>query len=156
MPELHEKMNGSMARGMIIAFYKRISGRIELSASEAQEKDRGDHMEHEKRQYRRFPMDAGTLIGRLDHDHTVDIMDMSVGGAAVKADRRLTVGSEYAMKLETPDGGIAVKGVVVRSRMLGIWENFQGERVPIYASAVKFREGSEEQIADFLCGAILA
>ena len=113
-------------------------------------------MDHDKRQYRRFPMDAGTLIGRLGQDHTVDVINVSVGGAAVKADRRFAVGSEYAVKLETPEGGIDVQGVVVRSRMLGLWENFHGDRVPIYASAVKFHEGSEEQIADFLCGAILA
>jgi len=113
-------------------------------------------MEHDKRQYRRFPMSAGKLVGRLDGDHTVDVIDMSVGGAALKADRRFAVGSEFVVKIETPESGIDVQGVIVRSHMLGVWQNFHGERVPIYASAVKFREGTEERIADFLCGAILA
>jgi len=113
-------------------------------------------MDHDKRQYRRFPMDAGTLIGRLGQDHTVDVINVSVGGAAVKADRRFAVGSEYAVKLETPEGGIDVQGVVVRSRIFDVSENIQGKRMPVYASAMKFHEGSEERIADFLCDTILA
>lgn len=101
-------------------------------------------------------MAAGMLVGRLGQDHTVEVIDMSVGGAAVKAGRRFAVGSEYAVKIETPDGAIDVRGVVVRSRMLNIRENLQGNRVPVYASAMRFHEGSEERIADFLCGAMLA
>jgi len=113
-------------------------------------------MGQEKRQYKRFPIPAGTLIGRLDQVHTVDVLDMSVSGAALKVDRRIPVGHEFSMKLESMDSGIDVQGVIVRSRMLTIWENFRGARVPIYASAVRFREGSEDQIADFLCVAIQA
>ena len=113
-------------------------------------------MGQEKRQYKRFPVPAGALIGRLDQVHTVDVLDVSVSGAALKVERRFSVGSEFAMKLETPDSGIDVQGVIVRSRMLTIRETFHGARVPIYASAVRFHEGSEERIADFLCGAILA
>jgi hypothetical protein len=113
-------------------------------------------MGQEKRQYKRFPMPAGILIGRLDQVHTVDVLDMSVSGAALKVNRRFSVGSEFAMKFATPDIDIDVQGVIVRSRMVTIWENFHGARIPVYASAVRFHEGSEERIADFLCGAILA
>jgi hypothetical protein len=113
-------------------------------------------MDREKRQHRRFSMSAGKLVGRLGAVHTADVIDISVGGAALKADRRFAVGSEFGVKIEAPEGDMHVQGVIIRSHMLGVWRNLRGEQVPIYASAVKFREGSEERIADFLCGVILA
>ena len=113
-------------------------------------------MGHDKRQYRRFPIAERTLLGRLGQDHTVEIIDMSVGGAAVKAGRRFSIGSEQSVKIETPYGAIDVQGVVVRSRIFDVSENIQGKRMPVYASAMKFHEGSEERIADFLCDTILA
>jgi len=113
-------------------------------------------MDHDKRQYRRFPVAPGTLVGRLGRGHTVDVIDMSVGGAAVKADRRFSVGSEQSVRIETPYGVIDVQGVVVRSRIYDVAENLRGKRMPVYASAMRFHEGSEERIADFLCDTILA
>ena len=113
-------------------------------------------MESEKRQFKRFKVNTDKLVGRLDQDQTVDIVDMSVGGAALHARRRLAVGNRYAIRLENPDGGIDVLGVVVRSRMTGIGETYHGERVPVYSAALQFHEGSEEQLADFICGSMLA
>ncbi len=113
-------------------------------------------MDNDKRQYRRFPIAEGALLGRVGGDHTVEVIDMSVGGAAVKAVRRLSIGSEHDVKIETPYGAIEVRGVVVRSRMLNIRENLLGKRVPVYASAMRFHEGSEERVSDFLCDVVLA
>ena len=113
-------------------------------------------MDQDKRQYRRFPMAEGALLGRLGQDHTVEVINMSVGGAALKASRRFSVGSEHSVKIETPYGAIDVRGVVVRSRMHSLWENIRGERVPIFASAMRFHEGSEDRIADFLCDTVLS
>lgn len=112
-------------------------------------------MDNEKRQFRRFAVEEKTIVGRLGSDHTVGIIDMSVGGAAVKADRRFPVGSEHEVRIETQHGALDVQGVVVRSRIYSLWENLQGERQPVYAAAMKFHEGSEDLIADFLTGAIL-
>lgn len=113
-------------------------------------------MDNDKRQYRRFPITEGVLIGRVGGDHTVEVIDMSVGGAAVKADRRFSIGSEHAVKIATPYGAIDVRGVVVRSRVLNVWENFQGKKVPVYSAAMRFHEGSEDRIVDFLCDTVLA
>jgi|MudIll2142460700_1097286.scaffolds.fasta_scaffold246379_2 hypothetical protein len=110
----------------------------------------------EKRNFRRFKLREGALVGRLDQAHAVDVVDLSVGGAALRTDQRFAVGSEYAMRLEILEGGIDVRGVVVRSRMIGTGELYHGERGTVYAAAMRFHEGSEDQIADFICGAILA
>jgi hypothetical protein len=110
----------------------------------------------EKRMYRRFRLREGALLGRLDQGLSVDVVDLSVGGAGLRTDQRFAVGSEHAMRLEIPEGRVDVQGVVVRSRMIGISELYRGEQATVYAAAMRFREGSEDQIADFICGAIVA
>jgi PilZ domain len=110
----------------------------------------------EKRVYRRFRLREGALVGRLDRGPYVDVVDLSVGGAGLRTDQRFAVGSEHALRLEIPEGGIDVQGVVVRSRVIGTGELYRGEQATVFAAAMHFREGSEDQIADFICGAILA
>ena len=112
-------------------------------------------MDHDKRQYRRFPIAEGALLGRLSQEHTIEVIDMSIGGASMKTGRRFSVGSEHAVKIETPLGAIDVRGVVVRSRMISVRENFQGKRMPVYIAAMRFLEGSTERISDFLYEAMV-
>ena len=49
-------------------------------------------MAREKRQHKRFSVKRDGLIGRLEDDRIVDIIDLSVGGIAMKAGSRLVVG----------------------------------------------------------------
>jgi hypothetical protein len=110
----------------------------------------------EKRQHKRFPVRDGRLAGRLDRTHTVDIVDMSAGGAALRAGRRLTAGREYTMRFGSLMNSVEVQGVIIRSRLLSSEEAFHGARVFVYSAAMQFREGSEDRITDFICDAILA
>jgi hypothetical protein len=48
----------------------------------------------DKRQNKRFKIELDGLIVWLDDDHHVDIIDLSVGGVAIKSSRRLVVGRE--------------------------------------------------------------
>ena len=84
-------------------------------------------------------------VERLEPNPNIPVL---ASGDTVRVHSRIVEGDRERIQV--------VQGVIVRSHMLGVWQNFHGERVPIYASAVKFREGTEERIADFLCGAILA
>ena len=43
-----------------------------------------------------------------------------------------------------------MRGVVVRSELIGIEERGNGERVTIYTAGMLFKEGSTEKLADFL------
>ena len=70
-------------------------------------------MEIQKRRYRRFKLRKGALVGRIDKDQAVDVVDIGVGGAGLKADRSFAVGSECSVRLGIPEGGVDVKGVIV-------------------------------------------
>jgi hypothetical protein len=109
----------------------------------------------DKRQNKRFKMALEGLIGRLDDDHLVDIIDLSVGGIAIKSGRRLVVGREYFIRLHARNHSLEVRGTVIWSRIVDNKESPFGQRSPVYASAMRLQEGSEDRVTDFICDALL-
>ena len=109
-----------------------------------------------KRQHKRFKMSLDGLNGRLDDDQLVDIIDLSVGGIAIKSDRRLPVGKEYLIRLNAGKHSLEVRGTVVWSRFVDDGEALFGQRSAVYASALRLQEGSEDRVTDFICDALLA
>jgi PilZ domain len=112
-------------------------------------------LSEDKRQDRRFKVSLEGLIGRLDDDQLVDIIDLSVSGIAIKSGRRLAVGREYNMRLNARKHSLKVRGTVVWSRIVDNEEDPFGRRSPVYASALRLQEGSEDQVTDFICDALL-
>jgi hypothetical protein len=108
------------------------------------------------RQHKRFKVRHEGLIGRLGDEHLVDIIDLSVGGIAMKAGSRLAVGREYFMRLYDRRNSLDVRGTIIRSRIVENKQTLFGQRSPVYASAMKLQEGSEERVVDFICEALLA
>jgi hypothetical protein len=108
------------------------------------------------RQHKRFKVPVASLIGRLDNDQTVDIIDLSVAGIAIKSKRRLIIGSEYFMRLHARDHILAVHCTAVRSRIIDSGEDSFGQRGRVYVSAMRFQGGSEDRVTDFICDALLA
>jgi len=103
-----------------------------------------------KRRHKRYKLDLIEISGKMSLSDKVEIMNISVGGVALKADRRLDMGREYLIKLGEKGKSIDVKGVVVRSELSGMEQGKSGEQVLIYSAGMKFKEGQEEKIADFL------
>jgi hypothetical protein len=108
------------------------------------------HIMQDKRRHKRFRLDLVEINGKMILADKVEIIDISLGGVALKADRRLNIGKEYVIKLGDKGKHIDVKGVVVRSELIGIEERTNGERVSIYKAGLMFKEGQADQIADFL------
>lgn len=106
------------------------------------------------RRYKRFRLDLIEINGKMRFADKVEIVDISFGGVALKADSRLNIGREYVIRLGDGENSLDVKGIVVRSELSGIEERANGERVSIYTAGMRFQEGSEEKIADFFHNAI--
>ncbi len=104
----------------------------------------------DKRRHKRFRLDLIEINGKMSLADKVEIIDISIGGVALKADRRLNIGREYLIKLGEKGKSIDVKGIVVRSELSGIEERANGERVLIYKAGMKFKDGSADKVADFL------
>jgi hypothetical protein len=56
----------------------------------------------------------GVLQARVRPGHTVDILDVSAGGALIETERRLLPGSVVDLHLATSSGHMAMRGQVLR------------------------------------------
>jgi c-di-GMP-binding flagellar brake protein YcgR len=90
------------------------------------------------------------INGKMILADRVEIIDISLGGVALKTDRRLNVGKEYLIKLGDKGKSIDVKGIIVRCELSKIEERNTGERVSIYTAGMMFKDVSPDTITDFL------
>jgi hypothetical protein len=102
----------------------------------------------ESRRYKRFPVDVLEISGRMVLATYVKVFDISVGGVSFKADRRLNMGSEYALKMESGGKELLVKGVIVRSSLSESIKDSRGNIIPIYSAGMKFSDTSEQKFKE--------
>jgi hypothetical protein len=107
-------------------------------------------MMQDKRRHKRFRLDLMEINGKIILANKVEILDISLGGIALKTDRRLNVDKEYLIMLGDKGKHIDVKGIIVRCELIKIEERGNGERVPIYTAGMMFKDVSPDKIADFL------
>jgi hypothetical protein len=106
-----------------------------------------------RRQYERFTVDILEINGKMMFAREVKILDISLGGVSLKADKRLNIGNEYTLKVEGKGKNLSIKGVVVWSWLSESKEDERGNVVPIYTAGMKFIDVSDENlraIGDFL------
>lgn len=104
-------------------------------------------MEKNARRYKRFAIEAMKIKGRLMFSKVVDIIDVSLGGISLKADRRLNIGSEYILKIEEKGLQVSIKATVVWASLLESIKSANGDLVPIYAVGMKFNESGNDKIS---------
>lgn len=102
----------------------------------------------EKRRDKRFLVDIMEITGRMVLSTYVKIFDISIGGISFKANRRLNMGGEYSLKMESKGGNLTVKGIIVRSSLSGSIKDHIGNVVPVYAAGMQFTDTSEEKIKE--------
>jgi hypothetical protein len=102
------------------------------------------------RRHKRYRLDLVEINGKMSLADKVEIIDISIGGVALKTDRRLDPGREYMLRLGEKGKCIDVTGVIVRSTLSGIEERANNDNVTIYTVGMKFKEGSTEKITNFL------
>ncbi len=103
-----------------------------------------------QRRHKRFKLDLIAIDGKMSSAGKVDIIDISRGGVALKAYRKLDIGKECLLTLRHGGKSINVKGSVVRSELSGIEERLNGDRITVYSAGIVFKEVPEDKIKDFL------
>jgi Tfp pilus assembly protein PilZ len=107
-------------------------------------------MEKNERRYKRFTIGSMKIKGRLIFSKIVDIVDISLGGISLKADRRLNIGGEYILKIEEKGLHISVKATVIWASLHESVKSANGDLVPIYAVGMKFNESENEKISKLI------
>ncbi len=105
-------------------------------------------MGDERRLHKRFVVEGieGTLMFATD----VDILNISINGVALKANRRLEIGREYTLKLEYLERAVSMNGVVIWSVLSELGKGPHEERVPIYKAGMKFTNVISDKMAGLL------
>jgi hypothetical protein len=102
------------------------------------------------RKQTRFKLDLLDLSSKMSLVGKVSLIDISLGGVALKADKKLNIGKECLMMLGYEGKLIKVKGIVVRSELSGIEEQTDGETITIYSVGIFFKDESIGTVRDFL------
>jgi Tfp pilus assembly protein PilZ len=102
------------------------------------------------RKHKRFKLDLIDMSSKMSLIGKVEIIDISLGGVALKADRKLNIGKECLLMLGYEDRHINVKGIVVRSELSGIEERAAGEKATIYSAGILFKDESADKVKVFL------
>jgi len=90
----------------------------------------------ENRKFRRYDVDS--VHGRLAYLSDIDILNISMDGAAIATTQRLSIDREYAIRLNYEDSGLTLRGKIVWSVLSHSKTLKNGEVSPVYKAGVKF------------------
>lgn len=102
------------------------------------------------RRHKRFKLNLYDLSSKMSLIGEVEILDISVVGVAVKADRKLNIGKEYMITLKSEGKHIKMNGVVVRSELSGIEERVDRGEVTVYSAGILLKDESADKMKHFL------
>jgi len=100
----------------------------------------------EKRQHKRLNIELRGMSGKMAFTSYVNIIDISTGGIAFEADRRLNMGRQYTLSILHDKQVIQVKGTVVWSIIRKCEKDDGGNVIPVYKAGMKFSDESRETI----------
>lgn len=102
----------------------------------------------EKRTYQRFDVDGldGTMVLASD----VKIINLSLGGAAIEADRRLDRGRRYSLRISNQSQDLILTGKIAWSKFKRIKKDKGGENRPVYKAGIKFVDTFDPKVEGLL------
>jgi len=100
----------------------------------------------DKRVYKRYTVEG--IHGNMLFATEVRVLNLSDGGAAIEADKRLNMGADYTLKLQNARTSVKLQGLVVWSNISHSRHTEKGDTVPIYHAGLQFTKMSEQQYED--------
>jgi len=92
--------------------------------------------DNEGRRFKRYAVDS--IRGNLLYSSDVDIVNISIDGAAIETSKRLNIDREYTLKIKYGKKFLNLKGVVAWSNLSRTTTNKDGEAVPVYKAGIRF------------------
>ncbi len=107
----------------------------------------------ERRQHKRFIVEGMDIHSKMLFATEVNLLTISLGGASISLHKRLSIGSEYTLRIEYKDRTFSLKGTVVWEKLVDYRKNERGETVPIYEAGIQFKDVLTEkgtELIDFI------
>ncbi len=108
---------------------------------------------NEKRQFNRLKINSGNVYSKTLFINDVEIINISVGGALIKTDRRMNIGKNYFLKLKNKSRFLVVEGTVIWFTLVDSYRDYLGNIIPIYLVGLNFNDTSSKklkEISDFI------
>jgi Tfp pilus assembly protein PilZ len=98
----------------------------------------------DKRRYKRFTVEVMDISGKMALANDVKVLDISIGGVSIRADRRLNIGTDYVLRLENKGVSLKLRGTVVWASLSGSAPDKSGNVIPIYTAGMQIMDNSYE------------
>ncbi len=105
----------------------------------------------ESRKCRRYAVEG--LRGNVLNSTDLDILNISIDGAAIETPKRLELNREYTFKIKSQDGIVNIKGYVVWAKLISKEQKGSDTMMPVYRVGIRFTETLSEKakaLADFI------
>lgn len=90
----------------------------------------------EKRKFRRYDVDS--VHCKMAYLSDINILNISMDGAAIATTQRLSIDREYSLKLNYKNSSLTIRGMIVWSVLSHSRTMINGEVVPVYKAGVRF------------------
>lgn len=97
----------------------------------------------EKRKYKRHVVDG--LHGNVLFPSDIQVLNISVDGAAIETSKWLDLNREYTLKIKFKESVLSLKGRVIWAVLTSKEKKASGEVIPIYRAGVKFTDVLNER-----------
>ena len=104
----------------------------------------------EKRRHKRYALDIYDIQSEMLFAKEVNILDISISGVSLKADKRMDINREYTLKIRSRGKVLVFKGKVIWSLLSGNQQGTRGDSVPIYTAGLKFSDSSTEKMKEII------
>ena len=104
----------------------------------------------ERRQHKRFKVEHMKVNSEMPSATDVKIIDISKSGVFVKADKKLDIGKQYALKIGYGNKVLFVKATVVWSLLADNVENTDGSIIPIYIAGMQLTDVLRGEITEII------
>lgn len=88
------------------------------------------------------------INGMMMFANEVEILDISIGGISLRADRRMNIGAEYSLKIRDKTSVIPLEGTVIWSLLSGTKKTPGRGTVPLYTAGMSFTDLSGERMGE--------
>ncbi|MBM4140488.1 MAG: PilZ domain-containing protein [Nitrospira sp.] len=89
-----------------------------------------------KRRHKRYFVNG--ILGNVLYPSDLNIINISIDGAAIETKKRLELNREYSFKVKYKDSFIHLKGLVVWSLLSQTEKRDSGEIIPVYKAGIRF------------------
>jgi hypothetical protein len=106
---------------------------------------------NDNRRYNRFFVDG--MHGNLLYSSDIEVLNISIDGAAIETTKRLELNREYTFKIRYKDANLTLKGRVVWAILISKEKKDSKTSIPVYRAGVAFADTLSEKanlLLDFI------